>query len=122
MRTPSTTTYRRGDVVLLPFPYTDQSSVKRRPAVIRSITDYNVRRADVIVAPITSNLATGQSDDIALNDWSTAGLLKPSAVKGILGTVKKSLIIRTMGTLSTSDLQIIEKKFADILGLSALSP
>ncbi len=114
--------YKRGDVVLLPFPYTDQSGSKRRPALILSSDAYNTRRADIIVAPITSNLATGQADDTPLKDWSAAGLFKPSVVKGILGTVEQKLVVRVMGTLSAADLQKVEQTIAASLGLPLASP
>lgn len=114
------TTYKRGDVVLLPFPYTDQSGSKRRPAVILSTDDYNTRRADIIVAPITSNLGTRQTDETILVDWASSGLVKPSVVKGILGTVQKTLVIRVMGTLSAPDLQKVEETFAKALSLATL--
>ncbi len=117
------TTYKRGDIVLLPFPYTNQSGSKRRPALILSTDAYNTRRADIIVAPITSNLSTGQADVTVLTDWAAAGLVKPSFVKGILGTVEQTLVIRVMGTLSTADLQRVEQTFANALGLAvAASP
>jgi mRNA-degrading endonuclease toxin of MazEF toxin-antitoxin module len=60
------TPYKRGTIVLLPFPYTDQSGSKRRPALILSTDAYNTRRADIIVAPITGNMSTGQADDTPL--------------------------------------------------------
>ena len=97
------TTFRCGEVVLLPFPYTDQTGSKRRPALILSTDAYNRRRGDIIVAPITGNLATGQADDTALIAWDQAGLLKSSVVKGILGTVEQALVLRVLGTLSASD-------------------
>ncbi len=37
---------RFGDVVLVPFPFTDQSAVKRRPAAIVSSGAYNATRRD----------------------------------------------------------------------------
>ncbi len=117
MLTPSTTTYSRAEVVLLPFPFTDQSGTKRRPALILSSDVYNGRRNEIIVAPITSNLATGQPDDTPLADWSAAGLLKPSVVKGILGTVHQALVVRKVGTLSVSDMRRVEQTFAQALGL-----
>ena len=45
---PPTTTSEFGDVVLVPFPFTDQSTTKKRPAVVVSSADYNARRPDVI--------------------------------------------------------------------------
>ena len=112
---------KRGDVVLIPFPYTDQSGSKRRPALILSTDSYNIRREDIIVAPITGNLATGQPDDTALTDWSSAGLLKPSVVKGILGTVQQTLVVRVLGKLSTADLRKVEQTFANALDLAVVT-
>ena len=114
----STTIYRRGDIVLVPFPFTDQSGFKRCPAVVLSTEDYNTRRGDAIIAPITSNLQTGQADDILILDWASARLLKPSAVKGILGTIEQSLIRLRMGSLSPQDLARFDALFTGILHLS----
>jgi mRNA interferase MazF len=116
MRTPSTIIYKRGEVVL-PFPYTDHSGFKRRPAVILSANAYNLRRDDLIVAPITSNVIGRQPDDTLLSNWSAAGLVKPSVVKGILGSIEQRLVLRKMGTLSASDLKRAERMFAAILEL-----
>ncbi len=113
--------YKRGDVVLLPFPYTDQSGSKRRPALIISSDAYNIRRADIIVAPITGNIATGQADDKAITDWSAAGLLKPSVVKGILGTVQQTLVVRLLGKLSAADLRRVGQTIANMLDFTAVS-
>jgi len=45
---PSTTTYSFGDVVLVPFPFTDQTTTKKRPAIVVSSNGYNSARPDVI--------------------------------------------------------------------------
>ena len=46
---PNTTAYSFGDVVLVPFPFTDQTASKKRPAVVVSADTYHQRRPDVIV-------------------------------------------------------------------------
>lgn len=47
-----------GDVVLVPFPFTDQSGGKKRPAVIVSSSDYNANRRDLIIMAITSQVGS----------------------------------------------------------------
>ena len=44
------------DVVLVPFPFTNQAAFKRRPAVVVSSRSYNLGRPDLIVMAITSQL------------------------------------------------------------------
>ncbi|MFN5079867.1 MAG: type II toxin-antitoxin system PemK/MazF family toxin [Burkholderiales bacterium] len=45
-----------GDVVLVPFPFTDQSGIKKRPAVVVSSNNYNVSRRDLLIMAITSQV------------------------------------------------------------------
>ena len=110
--------YQRGDIVSVPYPFTDLTQTKIRPALILSTDTYNAHRGDIIVAPITGNTSTGQPDDTSLTDWAEARLLKPSVVKGILGTVEQTLVVRILGTLSAADLQKVEQAFARALGLA----
>ena len=44
--------YNQGDIILLPYPYTDLSNTKQRPAVI--ISKDSVHKQNYIVAKITS--------------------------------------------------------------------
>lgn len=45
-----------GEILLVAFPFTDQSATKRRPAVVISSEAYHNQRLDVIVMTITSQL------------------------------------------------------------------
>ena len=45
----------QGDIVLVPVPFTDLSSKKRRPVIVVSNNTYNRQSADVIVVAMTSN-------------------------------------------------------------------
>jgi mRNA interferase MazF len=46
---PRTTAYSFGDVILVPFPFTDQSGLKKRPAVVVSSDEYQARRFDLLI-------------------------------------------------------------------------
>jgi mRNA interferase MazF len=68
---PNTTTYSFGDVVLVPFPFTDQSASKKRPAVIVSSDSYNKARPDVILMAITSQLSRhSRLGEVVIANWS----------------------------------------------------
>lgn len=45
-----------GEVVLVPFPFTNQAASKKRPAVVVSNRAYNDDKPDVVVMAITSQL------------------------------------------------------------------
>lgn len=106
-----------GDVVLVPFPFTDQSTTKRRPGVIVSSTAYHNSRRDVILMPITSQLrGTGAFGDLVLDDWQAARLIKPSTIKPVLATLEKDLIIKSLGRLSPRDRQRLRDTIATLFG------
>lgn len=48
------TNYEFGDVVLVPFPFTDLTTIKKRPAVVVSSADYQRERSDLILIAVTS--------------------------------------------------------------------
>jgi hypothetical protein len=78
-----------GSVVLVPFPFTDQSGVKKRPAVVVSSNLYQADRRDLIILAITSQIRMPLSFGEALvADWRAAGLLKPSVFKPVLTTIR----------------------------------
>jgi mRNA interferase MazF len=111
------TSYNPGDVILVDIAFSGAADYKRRPAVVISKDRFNTAGIKLIVAAITSNVSPPfRPGDTILSDWKTAGLLKPSAVRGVLATVDKSDIVRKLGTLSAKDLSTVDQGVADILG------
>jgi mRNA interferase MazF len=106
-----------GDVLLVPFPFTDQTATKQRPAVVVSSAAYNRERPDVILIAVTSQVhAAPTIGEVAVRDWQAAGLLKPSVIKPILTTVEAGLVRRQLGTLSSRDQTTMRQVLATILG------
>lgn len=105
-----------GDIVLVPFPFTDQSAAKKRPAVIVSSAAYNVERPDVVVMAVTSQVRAENHFDIALADWRQAGLLKPSVVKPVIATIEQTLVIRQLGRLGEGDRNALAEGLRAIVG------
>jgi mRNA interferase MazF len=106
---PSTTVYKKWEIVLVPFPFTDLSSAKRRPALIVSPDNYNVGK-DVVIAYITSQInLPPRLGDYDLQKWKEAGLPKPSKVRMKFATLDKSIIVKKLGKLEKEDSEEIGK-------------
>jgi mRNA interferase MazF len=114
---PNTTIYSFGEVILVPFPFTDQTATKKRPAVVISSAGYNNARPDVILMAVTGHLSSyPRIGEVVVGDWKAAGLLKASTFKPILTTIEKSLIIRALGRLGPQDLIALTGVLKTILG------
>lgn len=108
-----------GDIVLVPFPFTSQAASKQRPAVIISSRAYNLERPDVMLMAITSQLQPSPAfGEIWLTEWREAGLLKPSAIKPVIATLERDLIIRKLGALQPNDKDSLIIGLARILATS----
>jgi len=111
------TSYEFGDIVLVPFPFTDQSATKKRPAVIVSSNAYNQSRPDIVIMAATSQIhGSGYFGDVRIQKWEHAGLLKPSVIKPILTTLEKGLVIKKLGNIADSDRTALIKGLQIILG------
>ena len=113
------TNYKRGDIVLVSFVFSDESGVKQRPAVIISTNEYHRQRQEVIIQAVTSRTDRILTGDYLIRDWKEAKLISPSVATGIIRTVKRDMIIRKLGTLSNHDLNEIEYKLIAIIGLKS---
>ena len=102
-----------GDIVLVPFPFSDQSTAKQRPAVVVSSSGYQVQRPDVILLAVSSQVHAG---DLPVRGWREAGLLKPSVFKPVLTTLEQRLVRRKLGQLNPDDRRALQDLLTSILG------
>ena len=111
------TPFEFGDIILVPFPFTDQSTTKKRPAVVISSKAYNSERPDLIIMAVTSQIKPAAViGEVIVQDWQAAGLLKPSAIKPVITTIEKPLIIKTLGRLKDNDQKTLRESLKGILG------
>jgi len=110
--------YRRGDVVLIQFPFSGPIGQKDRPAIIMSADVYHDRWDELLVVAITSKSPkTVRATDCLINDWHTAGLQQPSWTRSHLATVHRQLVINKLGSLTPTDMQTVESCLRVALGL-----
>ena len=102
--------YKQREIVLVPFPYSDLSSTKRRPVLILSNNNYNKNFADILVAVITSNLFKDDYSCELFNDDLELGILPdPSIIKcHKLFTIDQAKILKQFSVVKA-------KKFDEVI-------
>lgn len=96
--------FSRGEVVLLPTPFTALTSRKVRSAVVIGRSSHV---GDLFVVPITSVL---QNADFPLQGWKAAGLNVPCGVKSQIATIEDGLVVKSVGCLAAPDAAALEKR------------
>jgi mRNA interferase MazF len=105
-----------GDVVLVRFPFTNQSAFKQRPAVVVSSRAYNDSRPDLVIMAVTSQISkTAVVGEVVVSEWQAASLLKPSAIKPVFATIEQGLVLRTLGKLQALDEAALRQAIASVL-------
>ena len=93
--------------MLVPFPFTDLTSSKKRPALVLSPDSFNAQQQDLVVVAITSQL-TDSKDAVLLTarDFSAGTLPKTSIVKPTkLFTLHSTLIIKKVAVLKNEKIE-----------------
>ena len=110
-------TYQFGDIVLVPFPFTDQSATKKRPAVVISSAAYHQQRPDLLIMAVTSQVRPTQTiGEVTVTEWQSAGLLKPSAIKPVITTIEQTLVAKKLGHLKPQDQEALKQVISTIIG------
>lgn len=104
---------KQGDIVLVPFPFTDLTGSKIRPALVLMTTSL-----DVTLAFITTQLQWHEPTDILLIPNDLNGLKKESLARlSKLATIDSKLISGRLGELTAIDLSLIHQNLRVLLQL-----
>lgn len=96
---------KQGNLILVPFPFTDLSGSKVRPALVLAATSL-----DVTVAFITTQLQWQEPTDLLLLPNSLNGLKKPSLIRlSKVATLDVTLAQGRLGDLDSNQLQTIHQ-------------
>lgn len=93
-----------GDVVVVPFPFTERATSKRRPALVLSGPEFTANTDHVILTMITSARQSSWSSDVPITEGALTGLQAVSMVRWKLFTLHRALILKKVGVLSPRDL------------------
>ncbi|TXT32221.1 MAG: growth inhibitor [Planctomycetota bacterium] len=115
------TNFSRGEVLLVEIAFSGTPGRKKRPAVVISVEQFHRGGTKLIVAGLTSNITSpARFGDVSIQHWQKAGLVKPSAFRGVVTTVDELDVVRTMGVLDSKDFEELESSIADLLGFTVI--
>lgn len=107
--------YEPFDVIVVPFPFTDSSRTKRRPALVLSNkNDFSTKVEHSVLAMITSQKNDPWPLDVTIKNKKQSGLTAPSVVRMKIFTLDNRFILRKIGHLSKSDQNQVEKSLSNL--------
>jgi len=108
----------QGDILLVPIPFTDLSSQKRRPVIVVSNNSYNQKTTDLVVVAMTSNpMEADYSFVITSSDLQEGTLNHPGKVRvDKIYTISKSIVVKTFGRVDEKVLERIRKELQRLVG------
>lgn len=107
----------QGEILLVPFPFSDQSGRKVRPVIVVSNNEFNEHSEDVLVVGITSNIS---KDKYTLNldnkDLTSGKLITKCCIKveNIL-KIDNELIVKKIGKIKKEKMDEIRKILNQII-------
>lgn len=113
-----------GDIVLIPFPFTDYSTLKLRPALVLSVGEFNNAAEDVVLAAISSKVKRNSAYDVVIGEGDTGfektGLKRSSAIRcGKIFTFSQRQMKRRLGELPAYHLTLCKSLLARLFGITS---
>lgn len=108
---------KQRDIVLVPFPYPDQTGIKRRPALVLSSDEFNRTSQDAILCGITSfNNGDPQLVAVKKEDWEGGMWSESYANPAYITSLYQGLVIKPIGRLGSKRFAEVREKLGKILG------
>ena len=109
-------TFEQGDVIKVPFPYTDRATRQSRPALVISTDALAARHGLLWVVMITSAENRGWSGDVPVRDIAMAGLPVPSVIRSAkIATIETTDATR-LGRVPAAQRRQVGRRLIRILG------
>ena len=105
------------DLLLVPFPFSDQKGKKVRPVVVISNNEFNQNSEDILVAAVTSNISKDKyTSNLANKDLEEGKLYVDCCIKleNIL-KIDKEIIIRKIGKIKKEKLETIKNIILELI-------
>ncbi|MGB4438602.1 MAG: type II toxin-antitoxin system PemK/MazF family toxin [Sedimentibacter sp.] len=109
--------YSQGDILLIPIPFSDLTSSKKRPVIVLSNSIYNQKTEDILVAAITSNLYEKEYSVLITNEYMKEGTLKVTSSIRIdkIYTLSKFIVIKKFGSAKPELMEQVKMQLFKLL-------
>ena len=117
MRMRSGMNYEQGDILLVPFPFTDLSSTKKRPVLVMSKTEDNQISEDLVTCAMTSKQRNfTYSLEIDNKDLEKGSLpIRSTILISKLFTIEKGLVLKKIAQLDGKTMKQVRIKFCKMI-------
>jgi len=116
---------QRGEIVLVDFPYSDQTGSKVRPALVVQSDAWNRKLDDTILALITSSRQrrVGSNTQLSIDITTVEGIQSGLRIDSIvqcenLITYDRALILRSLGSLPPATMSRVDQCLKAALGIN----
>jgi len=109
--------YRQGDILLIPIPYSDLTSNKKRPVLVLSNDEYNTKTEDIIVVAITSNITSKEYSILISNKDLQEGNLQVNSCIRVdkIYTLSQSIVIKKFGAVKPEIINNVKEKLRELI-------
>jgi len=111
--------FNQGDVIKVPFPYTDRSTRQSRPALVVSAGGIEDAHGLLWVMMITSAENRGWPGDVPVSNLALAGLPVPSVIRTAKIATIEAADATKLGRVSPAVFRQVARRLAGELGLDA---
>lgn len=109
--------FNQGDILIVPFPFSDLTSVRQRPVLVLSKKEYNEKCEDIITCGITSNIKDSKYSVLIDNSELIEGNIPvKSRIKvDKLFTLEQDIIIKKIGRVNKETFSKVKKEFVNLV-------
>jgi len=107
----------QGEILLVPIPFTDLTSQKRRPVIVISNNAYNKQTTDIVVVAMTSNPANvDYSYPITTADLEKGTLNHPGKIRvDKIYTLSQTIVVKTFGKVNEKTLERVRTELQALI-------
>lgn len=109
--------YEQGEILIVPFPFSDLSTIRQRPVLVLSKKEDNINSEDIITCGITSSLKESKYSILIENKNLQRGEIpKKSRIKvNKLFTIHKNIVIKSLARINFKTWQEVKKEFLSLI-------